>query len=102
MLRRNHLLPSLSTLLLSVIPVLIILLSASLVTTSTSPPPSSTLYPRLSASIEEVRSWMDASNSTEQKTEFGPCNASPSGMTTWRQLSATEAPSLRMREGLVS
>jgi hypothetical protein len=76
MLRRNHLLPSLSTLLLSVIPV-IILLSASL-TTSTSSPPSSSLYPRLSASIEEVKSWMDATNSTEQKTEFGPCNASPS------------------------
>jgi hypothetical protein len=101
MLRRNYLLPSLSTLLLSV-PAVIILLSASLVTTSTSSPPSSNLYPRLSASIEEVRSWMDASNSTEQKTEFGPCNASPSGMTTWRQLSATEAPSLRMRESLHS
>jgi hypothetical protein len=67
---RNHLLVSLSALLLS---VFVILLSTTPTATY-----SVWVHPRLSSSIEEVRSWMDASNSTEQKTEYGPCNVSPS------------------------
>jgi hypothetical protein len=67
MLRRNHLLLSSSTLFLSIIGF--ILLSTTLTAT--------TAYPGLSTSIEEARKWMDATKSTEQREELGPCNVSP-------------------------